>query len=224
MPPFSKRIAIGFTCLSVSVTSAFFVKTINAQVPPSGTFTAMQACPATQAINGNNPGNVQLTRGTSYTAIGFNSPQRQFVLVAVRGATPERRWVRATCGEFQALDGSPVTPTPLPSASPTPEPTNPSNSSLLPFFDTKTNPVAVDFPRGEQKDISPRPPQLNVFDRKILELCGAGFDAPVSDVKFRQLMTFYPDVVRKLKQATGGELKPNRNSDSQFLDDLTAIW
>ena len=228
MPPFSKQIAIGFTCLSISVTSALFVKNINAQVPPSGTFTALQACPATQAINGRNPGNVQLTVGTSYTAIGFNNPQRQFVFVAVRGATPERRWVRATCGEFQALDGTIITPTPTPDVSPTPEPTpeptNPSNSSLLPFFDTKTNPVAVNFPRGEQKDISPRPPELNVFDRKILTLCGAGFDAPVSDVKFRQLMTFYPDVVRKLKQATGGELKPNRNSDSQFLDDLTAIW
>ncbi|MBW4578297.1 MAG: EndoU domain-containing protein [Tildeniella nuda ZEHNDER 1965/U140] len=228
MPPLSKRIAIGVTCLSIGATSAFFVKTIHAQVPPSGTFTATQACPATQAINGKNPGSVQLTVGTSYTAVGFNSPQRKFVFVTVPGATPERRWVSATCGDFQASDGSPVTPSPSPDASPdtspTPEPANPSNSSLLPFFDTETNPVAVDFPRDEQKDISPRPPELNDFDRKVLALCGAGFDAPVSDTKFRQLMTFYPDVVRKLKQATGGELKPNRNSDSQFLDDLTAIW
>jgi hypothetical protein len=37
-------------------------------------------------------------------------------------------------------------------------------------------------------------------------------------------MTFYPDVVRDLKQVTDGELKPNRRSNSQFLDDLTAIW
>ncbi len=266
MPFFSKRIAIGFVGLSIGLSSSLLVENTQAQVPPSGTFTATQACPATQAIRGGNPGGIKLTVGTPYTAIGFNSPQQKFVLLEVPGATPARRWVSATCGEFQASDGSTVTPTPSPDASPdsspTPEPSSPNssllpffdtennpvsvdfprnaqkdisppppkpepsspNSSLLPFFDTENNPVSVDFPRNAQKDISPPPPKLEEFDRKVLALCGPGFDAPVSNVKFRQLMTFYPDIVRKLKQATGGELKPSRSADSQFLDDLTAIW
>jgi len=227
MPFFSKRIAIEFVGLSIGLSSSLLVENTQAQVPPSGTFTATQACPATQAIRGGNPGGIKLTVGTPYTAIGFNSPQQKFVLLEVPGATPARRWVSATCGEFQASDGSTVTPTPSPDASPdsspTPEPSSP-NSSLLPFFDTENNPVSVDFPRNAQKDISPPPPKLEEFDRKVLALCGPGFDAPVSNVKFRQLMTFYPDIVRKLKQATGGELKPSRSADSQFLDDLTAIW
>jgi Bacterial EndoU nuclease len=228
MPYVSRRVAIGFSGLAIGLTSLLVIHHTQAQVPPTGTFTATQACPATQAINGRNPGNIKLTVGTLYAAAGFNSPQRQFVLVEVPGATPDRRWVKATCGDFQA--SGEVTPTPSPDASPTPSPTSqPSpteqpNAALLPFFDTENNPVPVDFPQGEQKDISPRPPELEEFDRRILALCGAAFDAPVSHTKFRQLLTFYPDVVRKLKEATGGELKPNRRSDSQFLDDLTAIW
>ncbi|PSB25480.1 EndoU domain-containing protein [Stenomitos frigidus] len=228
MPSVSKRVAIGFTGLAIGCTSFLVLQNTRAQVPPTGTFTATQVCPATQAINGRNPGNVKLTVGTLYAAQGFNSPQRQFVLLAVPGATPDRRWVSATCGEFQANGGSNPTPSPTPDptpdSSPTPRPTNSPIASLLPFFDTENNPVPVDFPSGAQKDISPPPPELEEFDRKILTLCGAEFDAPVSSAKFRQLMTFYPDVVRKLKQVTAGELKPNRRSDSQFLDDLTAIW
>ncbi len=223
MPPFSNPATIGVACLSLGVTSALLIYRTQAQVPPTGTFIATQVCPATQAINGKNPGNIQLTVGTLYTTEGFNSPQRQFVLLRVPQATPDRRWVKATCGDFQA--SGEVNPSPKPSPmSPTPSPTTQPSSSLLPFFDTEDNPVSVDFPSGAQKDISPPPPELETFDRKILALCGAGFNAPVSNVKFRQLMTFYPDVVLKLKQATGGELKPNRRSNSQFLDDLTAIW
>lgn len=230
MTLFSNRVSIRLTGFAIGLTSSLLIQQTQAQVPPTGTFTATQACPATQAINGRNPGNVKLTVGVLYVAEGFNAPQREFVLLEVPGASPDRRWVKATCGDFQARDGISPTPTPTPTLTPSPTPTPspiPSiqpGTSLLPFFDTEINPVPVDFPRGEQKDISPPPPALEEFDRRILALCGAEFDAPVSNTKFRQLMTFYPDVVRKLKQVTGGELKPNRRSDSQFLDDLTAIW
>ena len=223
MPPFSNPVTISVTCLALGMTSALLISRTQAQVPPTGTFTATQACPATQAINGKNPGNIKLTVGVLYAAEGFNSPQRQFVLLEVPQVTPDRRWVKATCGDFQASGAVDPSPT-LSPVSPTPSPTNPSSSSLLPFFDTEDNPVSVDFPSGAQKDISPPPPELEEFDRRILALCGAEFNAPVSNVKFRQLMTFYPDVVRDLKQVTDGELKPNRRSNSQFLDDLTAIW
>ncbi|MEP1059669.1 MULTISPECIES: hypothetical protein [Cyanophyceae] len=224
MPPFSNSVTISVACLSLGVTSALLIHRTQAQVPPTGTFTATQACPATQAINGKNPGNIKLTVGVLYAVVGFNNPQRQFVLLEVPQATPDRRWVKATCGNFQASGVVNPSPKPSPTLSPTPSPTSQPGSSLLPFFDTEDDPVSVDFPSGAQKDISPPPPELEEFDRKILALCGGEFDAPVSNVKFRQLMTFYPDVVRDLKQVTDGELKPKRRSDSQFLDDLTAIW
>jgi hypothetical protein len=92
-------------------------------VPPTGTFTATQACPATQAINGKNPGNIKLTVGVLYAAEGFNSPQRQFVLLEVPQVTPDRRWVKATCGDFQASGAVNPSPTPSP-VSPTPSPTS----------------------------------------------------------------------------------------------------
>ena len=140
MPPVSKPIAIGLTCLSLGVTFALLIHRTQAQVPPTGTFTATQACPATQAINGKNPGNIKLTVGTLYTAEGFNSPQRQFVLLRVPQTTPDRRWVKATCGDFQASGAVNPSPTPSPTLSPTPSPTS-QPTSLLPFFDTEDNPV-----------------------------------------------------------------------------------
>jgi hypothetical protein len=228
---FFKRVAIGFTGLAIGFTSILAIKNTQAQVPPSGTFTATQACPATQAIrDSRNPGNIMLTVGTPYTAVGFNSPQRQFVLLTVPGATPDRRWVSATCGEFQS--GEEIIPSPSPSPtpsssplpSPSPTPTSGNGTSLLPFFDDENNPVPVKFPKGTQKDITPPAPKLEPFDQKVLALCGDGFDAPVDPERFKQLMTFYPDVVRKLKQAAGGALKPNRSSDEAFVQDLETLW
>lgn len=228
MPFFSKRVAISFAGLSIGLTSSLLIQHTQAQVLPKGTLRATQACPATQAINGRNPGNVKLTVGTLYAAEGFNTPQHQFVLLEVPGASPDRRWVKATCGDFQATDGASPSPTPSPTPSPSPLP-NPTPStqpgtSLLPFFDTEENPIPVHFPKGAQKDITPPPPTLEPFDQKILTLCGAGFDAPVDPEKFKQLMTFYPDVVRKLKQAAGGALKPNHSSNTAFIQDLGSIW
>ncbi|XGV95881.1 MAG: EndoU domain-containing protein [Leptolyngbya sp. BL-A-14] len=230
MPLLKKRVTIAFVGLSIGFTSFLLINSTQAQVPPAAAFQfkATQACPATQAIKGRNPGNVQLKVGTLYDFEGFNNLQRQFVLLRVPGATPDRRWVSATCGEFQANGSDNPTPTPEPTpspeVSPTPRPTTPTNSSLLPFFDDENNPVPVKFPKGAEKDITPPAPKLEPFDQKILALCGAGFDAPVDPDKFKQLMTFYPDVVRKLKQASGGALKPNRSSDAAFVQDLETIW
>ena len=229
MSSLSKRVAIGFTTLAIGCTAVLVVHETQAQVPPTGTFTATQACSATQAINGRNPGNAKLTVGTQYTAVGFNSPQRQFVLLEVPGATPDRRWVKATCGDFQTSGAvpSPVPssdPSPTPSPTSQPNPTGQPNSSLLPFFDNEDNPIPVHFPPGSQKDITPPAPKLEPFDQKILALCGAGFDASVDPEQFKQLIGFYPDVVRKLKQAAGSTLQPNHQSDSVFIQDLETLW
>lgn len=215
MRPQLQRLASSLALFSIGFTSTLWVKATQAQVPPTGTFTATEACPAQQRISGLNPGNVQLTVGERYQAVGFNSPRREFVMLKVPGASPDRRWVRATCGEFQAAEGS--------DAPTDPTPGKPRQLTLLPFFDTEDNPVPVENDT-QPRDISPKPPTLEPFDKKILALCNGEFDAPVDPKQFRQLIAYYPDVLRKLKQATGGELKPNRRSDEEFLDDLTAIW
>lgn len=208
------------TVLSVAVAAAIVVEAGYAQVPPTGTFTATQACPARQAINGQNPGNIQLEPGTTYPAVGFNSAQRRFVLLRVPGASPERRWVSADCGTFQTSNADSDSPNPdTPPGSDTP----PANG-LLAFFDTQDNPIDVDFPNGAQKDITPPPPPLEPFDIRVLRVCGDTFNAPVAKPDFRQLFIDYPDVLRKLKQATNGELMPDRRSDAEFLDDLTTAW
>jgi Bacterial EndoU nuclease len=187
------------------------ISATNAQIPPTGTFTATQICPATKKIAGNNPGNVRTVVGTTYSSIGFNSAARTDILLKIAGVTPSQRWVKSSCGDFQA------------SGSPNPDPGS-GNINLLPFFDNQNNPIPVNFPVGSSKDITPPPPQLEQFDRKVLTMCGTGFDAPVSEQSFRQLLQDYPDVLNKLKNAAGGMIKPNRGTDPAFTDDLVQIW
>ncbi|HIK17279.1 MAG TPA: EndoU domain-containing protein [Leptolyngbyaceae cyanobacterium M33_DOE_097] len=211
-----------------SVATFFSSSVLQAQVPPQGIFTATEACPATQAIRGGNPGNAKLAVGIEYEAVGFNSPKREYVLLRLPGVTPEQRWVNAKCGTFKASSEAPDSPPDTPDTPDTPD--APDNGvprgkvTLYPFFNTEDDRVPVNFPKGAQKDMSPAQPQLEKFDYKILALCGANFNDPVSPVEFRRLMTYYPDVVSKLRQVTNGELKPGRNSEAQFLDDLTEIW
>lgn len=97
------------------------------------------------------------------------------------------------------------------------------NTSLQPFFDRLSNPVNVAFPRGKKLDITPPPPQLNLFDQAVLKTCGS-IGTKVKAESFKQLLSQYPDVLQKAQQISGGELRPNRRSRSQFLEDLTAIW
>lgn len=190
----------------------------QAQFPPVGTFTATEACAATPAIQGSNPGNVRLTVGQTYEAVGFNRPDGPYVLLAISQARPVRRWVSVTCGTFEPDEVG----VDAPSVTPSPQPNRPTR--LLPFFDNENNPVPMDFPRGTQKDISPPPPALTVFDRRVLALCGPGFDAPVSRQSFQQLLRDYPDVVQRLQRVTGGALRPGRRTEQEFVADLTEAW
>nr|WP_230968277.1 EndoU domain-containing protein [Nostoc sp. WHI] len=102
-------------------------------------------------------------------------------------------------------------------AQPQPDP------QLLPFFDNVDNPVPVRFPPGQQVDITPPPPQLNSFDQAVLKLCGP-IGTKVSSNNFKKLLSYYPDVVQKLQQASGGELRPGRRNKANFIEDLTNIW
>ncbi|MBD2445963.1 EndoU domain-containing protein [Nostoc sp. FACHB-152] len=96
-------------------------------------------------------------------------------------------------------------------------------TQLLPFFDNIDNPVPVSFPRGQQLDITPKPPSLNAFDEAVLKTCGA-IGSKVNPAQFKQLLSSYPEVLQKIRQATGGELRPGRRKQDQFLEDLTNIW
>ena len=99
----------------------------------------------------------------------------------------------------------------------------PAKSGLLPFFDQDNNPVTVSVPRSRKVDITPVPPQLNAFDRKVLNTCGT-FGSKVGTISIRRLLAESPQVVQQIKQAVGGELFSGRRSENQFRDDLVTIW
>ncbi|MGH1396725.1 MAG: EndoU domain-containing protein [Trichormus sp.] len=98
-----------------------------------------------------------------------------------------------------------------------------SAPQLLPFFDNVDNPVSVGFPRGQQVDITPPVPQLNAFDKAVLNTCGA-IGTRVSQNKFKQLLSSYPEVLKKLQTVSGGEIFSGRKNKTQFIEDLTKIW
>lgn len=205
----NRNVGVSLVLFSVGILIPLLTYSVEAQVPPAGTLSATQACPATKKIEGENPENVMLVVGNSYATVGFNSPARTHILLKISGVTPNQRWVKSSCGTFQASGSS------VPGS---------GNTMLLPFFDNTNNPIPVDFPVGAQKDITPPPPKLEQFDRRVLAMCGAGFDAPVSEQSFRTLLKDFPDVLSKVKTAAGGALKPNRSSDAAFTDDLVQIW
>lgn len=97
------------------------------------------------------------------------------------------------------------------------------DQKLLPFFDNVDNPVSVGFPRGQQVDITPPAPNLNNFDQAVLNTCGA-IGARVSQNKFKQLLSSYPEILEKLQKVSGGEIFPGRKKKAQFIEDLTNIW
>ncbi len=97
------------------------------------------------------------------------------------------------------------------------------DTKLLPFFDNEDNPVPVGFPPAQKLDISPPAPRLNPFDKAVLNTCGS-IGTRVSSNKFKQLLSYYPDVLQKLQTVTNGELRPGRKNKADFLQDLTDIW
>ncbi|MBW4518966.1 MAG: EndoU domain-containing protein [Scytolyngbya sp. HA4215-MV1] len=210
--PLSK---LAVALLGATVSLSLWSGNAAAQVRQSGTFQATQNCLASRAINGANPENVRLVVGQRYELVGFNSPARKYVLLKVPNATPNQRWVSASCGQV-AISNS--TPTPMPDRPQTP------GSGFLPFFDQINNPVNVNVsPNHSKVDISPPPPLLKDFDRAILKTCGP-IGSKVNANSIRQLLTRSPNLVKAAQQQVGGELLPGRSTESEFLDDLVAVW
>ncbi|MFB8791067.1 MAG: EndoU domain-containing protein [Potamolinea sp.] len=185
------------------------------QVPPFGTFTATRTCAAPRAINGLNPGNIQVSNNQTYQALGFNTEEQKFIQIKIPGANPERRWVSTSCGTFKPSEviSQPVNV----------NPTVGTNTTLLPFFDNVNNPEQHKFPRGQKVDITPPPPQLNQFDLDVLKTCGS-IGSKVRANDFKKLISNYPEVLSKIQQAVGGELLPTRKTPEEFRDDLTTAW
>jgi Bacterial EndoU nuclease len=94
---------------------------------------------------------------------------------------------------------------------------------LPPFFDRTDNPELHHFPQGIAVDMTPPPPDLSPFDRGVLQVCGAiGNRASAED--FRALLIANLDVLHRIKMAVGGTIFGGRNTDAEFLTDLTKIW
>jgi hypothetical protein len=91
------------------------------------------------------------------------------------------------------------------------------------FFDTIDNPELHRFPNGRPVDITPPPPELAVFDREVLQICGHLGDR-VHPQAFKALMKAYPEIFQRIKEAVDGEIFSGRNTEVEFLEDLTKIW
>jgi Bacterial EndoU nuclease len=99
----------------------------------------------------------------------------------------------------------------------------PRKKQLPPFFDDIDNPEFHHFPRGTAVDITPPPPDLSPFDLDVLQVCGKLGHHPHAD-DFRALLTAYPEILHRIQTAVDGEIFSGRNTESEFLDDLTEIW
>jgi Bacterial EndoU nuclease len=99
----------------------------------------------------------------------------------------------------------------------------PKKRHLPPFFDNIDNPEFHHFPRGIEVDITPPPPDLSDFDRDVLQVCGK-LGNRVQAEDFQALLRAYPEIIQQIQIAVDGEIFPGRNTDAEFLADLTEIW
>jgi Bacterial EndoU nuclease len=94
---------------------------------------------------------------------------------------------------------------------------------LIPFFDRIDNSERHYFPHEVEVDITPLPPELSAFDRDVLQVCGNLGDR-VDAQDFIELLTAYPQILKLIKAAVNGEIFSGRNSDTEFIADLTEVW
>ncbi len=94
---------------------------------------------------------------------------------------------------------------------------------LPPFFDLIDNPELHNFPREVPIDITPPPPDLATFDRSVLQVCGNLGNRPHAE-DFKALFQAYPEILQRIQTAVDGEIFPGRNTETEFLEDLTTIW
>ena len=135
---------------------------------------------------------------------------------------PESTFARVPIAELKGRKKNPA-PKPTPSTTPTPKP-----GELQPFFDTIETPEAIAFPRGKAVDVTPKPPDVNAFDKAVLATCGE-FGSTVSASQIRALFAKNPAIVTQISNAVDGNLTPLRGFATQkpsptFQEDLVQIW
>lgn len=89
----------------LSLISASICPTIGlAQINLTGTFTATQTCQATIKLRENNPGNIKLGIGKSYTLLAKNRADATHYRIDIPNApTINKRWVAADCGTVKLI-------------------------------------------------------------------------------------------------------------------------
>ena len=178
----------------------------SAFVEISGVFIADDRCQALDSIRREtNPGNILTVPGQSYTARALNREDGDFVHVDVPNAVPRTRWVSLACGELFRQAEEPQRPD---------EPEEPA-AGLAPFFDNDDRP----------NDPTPRPPNLNAFDRAMLKVCG-DWGARPTLAAFRSALddpSLAADVDRIFQGLDGSVLGPRREP-AQFKDELASVW
>lgn len=168
-------------------------------------------------------GATALEVGRAYSARGENrrnDPSHVFLRVG-----EESKWAALGCGHFSdggagarvGVDGSSANS----SAATT---TDRAAGQCLPFFDLVDNPVAIGV--GGTVDVTPPPPSLDAFDRAVNSLCGAA-GTVVAEGEFKAMMRANPDVLERVRAYTGSRVfavRPVRDTQAAFLDDLTDAW
>jgi Bacterial EndoU nuclease len=180
--------------------------TASAFVEISGVFIADDRCQALDSIRREtNPGNILTVPGQSYTARALNREDGDFVFLDVPNAAPRMRWVSVSCGELFRQAEEPQRPD---------EPAQPA-SGFTPFFDNDDKP----------NDPTPRPPNLNAFDRAMLEVCGDWGSNP-REASFRSMLDdpkLSADVDRIFQALNGSVFGPPRDLP-RFKDELASAW
>lgn len=196
---------------------ALFFASATASVPAEGYLEAKETCAATKKLRRENPGNVHLNVGQIYKTLERNKPNGDYLRIFVPGAEPDKRWVPMRCGVWStyACEANVITPegddgTPA--------------IAFPPFFDELHNPVTVDFPKNQMRDITPPAPQITPFGEKVLETCGE-FGGSVGSEEIEGLLS-EPEaekVIGLVKNEVGCELFGDC-SDSAIIEELAQIW
>lgn len=187
-------------------------------------FVIDKACEAYASIKKkSNPSALDV--GKAYPGRGLNKSDgatHAFIRVG-----SDSKWVALECGRF--ADGVAV-PGASAGAPGSPQGTAQSRSAsdrsaqCLPFFDEATDTVTAGF--GGAVDITPKPPQLDAFDKAINATCGAPGKVVGRD-EFKAMFRSNPAVLERLKSYTGGKVFGDRwarASTEDYLADLTEAW
>jgi len=165
---------------------------------------AATPCPATLMLQGVNPGEVHLEPGRAYRALALDRRGGTWVRLIIPEARPRVRWANLDCGEYRTDTGT---------------------LRFTPFFDTRSNPVYVDYPRKVRQDITPEPPPIDSWEENLLALCGYPGDYPEPG-PFRALIESEPRLLKDLAQALG--CKDNGDNPAcghdAVLDRITDLW